>query len=482
MSYTKIAHAAPFEGAPAIHLPAVYGASPDMPMLLRVPVTGERPVTVTAELPAGLSIDEKRIISGSLPAGEYTLTVTAENALGRDTQTIRLEIAPDHLLLTPLLGFTSWNAFLQTVTQEDMLRTARLMDASGLAEYGYSYVNLDSAWQGEYGGEYDAIQPNDKFPDIRGMVDEIHALGFKAGIYSTPMRQAFGGTKARPFLPGCTRGEVDVRWSREAFGIGMEHCEAANAAQWADWGFDYLKYDWRPTDPWNADLMKQALLAAPRDIAFCGTVRCSLDCADYWKANCTSWRCNRDSDDRWFRLMEIFDSYDPWVKHISLGHYFDLDMLELGNNAMNVLELRDAGRPDIMDGPCRLSEDEQIIAFTMRAFLASPIQISSRLEKMGQFEMDLYCNDEILAVNQDALASAAVLVMEKKEERSHLKVYERALADGGRAVAFFNIGEMAETVALEKDVRVRDLCAKEDIGDVTLTLPPHTVRVVKYTK
>ena len=78
MSYTKIAHAAPFEGAPAIHLPAVYGASPDMPMLLRVPVTGERPVTVTAELPAGLSIDEKRIISGSLPAGEYTLTVTAD--------------------------------------------------------------------------------------------------------------------------------------------------------------------------------------------------------------------------------------------------------------------------------------------------------------------------------------------------------------------------------------------------------------------
>ena len=484
MSFTKIAHAAPFEGVPHINLPGVYGASPTKPILLRVPVTGQRPMKITAEgLPAGLTINEKGIISGALPEGEYTVTVKAENALGADSFVLRFEIAPDHILLTPLMGFTSWNAFLQTVTQEDMLRSAHLMDETGLAEYGYSYVNTDSCWQGEYGGELDAVQPNEKFPDISGMVDEIHGLGFKAGIYSTPMGQAFGGTAERPFLPGCTRGERDDMWSSEAYGIAKEHMEEQNARQWAQWGFDYLKYDWRPTVPYHTELMKQALLKQDRDFGYSLTVRCSLDYAEYWKRTCSSWRCNPDSDDRWSRLMEIFASYDPWPEYVNPGHFFDLDMLELGNAAMNVLTLRDAGRTDLMDGPCRLTEDEQIIAFTMRAFLASPIQISSRLEKMSPFEMDLYCNEEILAVNQDVLAKPAILVQEKKEMGSHLKVYERELADGSKAVAFFNIGEMAEIVSLDQDAKViRDLWAKEDITETSLILHPHTVRVIKYSR
>jgi alpha-glucosidase (family GH31 glycosyl hydrolase) len=66
------------------------------------------------------------------------------------------------------------------------------MVESGIAEYGYSYVNLDSGWQHEYGGEFDAIMPNFKFPDMKEMTDRIHALGFKCGIYSTPMLNAWG--------------------------------------------------------------------------------------------------------------------------------------------------------------------------------------------------------------------------------------------------------------------------------------------------
>ena len=47
MSYTKIALAKPFEGAPVINMPSCYGASPGKPILFKIPVTGKRPITYT---------------------------------------------------------------------------------------------------------------------------------------------------------------------------------------------------------------------------------------------------------------------------------------------------------------------------------------------------------------------------------------------------------------------------------------------------
>lgn len=484
MSYTRIAKAEPFEGKPRLQMPAFYGASPNKPILYRIPVLGQRPVTVHVEnLPEGMQLIDRNVLTGTLPEGDYRISVIAENELGFDRKEICFEIHPDHLLLTPLMGFTSWNAFLQQVTQKDMERTADLMDSTGLAEYGYSYVNLDSAWQKEYGGEFDAIMPNEKFPDMKAMVERIHSYGFKAGIYSAPMRNALGKPRHVASIPGCTRGELDDRFSKSLFGIGVERMERNNVLQWTQWGFDYLKYDWRPTDAINADIMKKELLKSERDFGYCVTVACTIDLADYWKKNCNSWRGNRDSEDKWPRLLEIFDTYDPWIPHIGKGHFFDLDMLEVGNSAMNVLEWQDRGRLDITDGPCRLTEDEQLLAYTMRAFFLSPIQISSRLEKMSEFEKNMYCNEEMIAIHQDSLVAPAFLKLEKKEGSSRLKIYEKPLADGSYAQAFFNIGETWETVALDKGVSaVRDVWAKEMLREQIVSLPPHSVRVIRYER
>jgi hypothetical protein len=58
---------------------------------------------------------------------------------------------------------------------------------SGLAQHGWTYCNTDDGWQGVRGGELNAIQPDGRdFPDIAAMVREIHSLGLKAGIYSSP--------------------------------------------------------------------------------------------------------------------------------------------------------------------------------------------------------------------------------------------------------------------------------------------------------
>jgi len=482
MSYTKIAHAAPFAGAPRLQNPAMYGASPEKPILYRIPVLGERPIKVTAvNLPEGLSLNERGFLTGSCAEGDYTVTLCAENALGKDTKPLTLEIHPNHIQLTPLLGFTSWNAYVQYVRQEDMALAAKVMDESGLAEYGYSFINTDSSWQGSYGGQYDAIQPNEKFPDMQGLIDDVHSRGFKFGIYSTPMREAWGKAPESPNpLPGCTRGEADDRFSKSVFGIGVERMEKNNVRQWTEWGVDYLKYDWRPNEGVNADLMKQELLKSSRDIAFCVTVQAKIDYADYWKKNCTSWRCNRDSMDFWDVLMDVFKTYDPWIPHIGKGHFFDLDMLELGSSGMNALDHNWERIGDLRVAPCQLTEDEQIVAFTMRAFLMSPIQISSHLDLMNEFERNLYCNEEILAIHRDALTKAATVKLDEEDGERHLKVYEKELADGSRAEAIFNIGETDVTYTLpETEQGYRDVWAKEDFSDHTLTLPPHSVRVVK---
>ena len=164
MRYTEIAIAKPFCGAPQINLPDIFGASPKKPFILRVATTGERPVKYSAKnLPQGLVL-ENGIVTGKVEKeGNYTVTFVAENAHGIAEKTVVFEIKENCVLLTPLLGFTSWNAFVSEVSQEKMESIADKMTELGITEYGYSYINCDSGWQKEYGGKYDAIMPNEKF-------------------------------------------------------------------------------------------------------------------------------------------------------------------------------------------------------------------------------------------------------------------------------------------------------------------------------
>jgi alpha-galactosidase len=229
MRTTKIAHASPFSGSPKINLASIFGASPNKPFLLRIPATGERPIKFSAQcLPEGLTLKENIITGCVLKEGNYEVTITAENAISKTTKIVTFEIFPNNLLVTPLLGFTTWNAFETSVSQKNVSDTAKAMIKLGIAEYGYGYVNLDSGWQHKYGGELDAIQPNPKFPDMKAMVDEIHSLGLKCGIYSTPMLTAWGCPNEYESIPGCTVGEPDIRFPDTTGGKGTAAKEKTN--------------------------------------------------------------------------------------------------------------------------------------------------------------------------------------------------------------------------------------------------------------
>ena len=471
MRHTKIAVAQPFVGAPKINLPFVYGASPKKQILLRVSATGERPMTFTAEnLPEGLTLCGN-ILSGKVAEeGNYKIVLVAKNALGEDRKEVTLEIVPGRVLLTPLMGFTTWNAFASRVRQENVVEIAQRVSDLGIAEYGYGYINLDSGWQWKYGGEFDAIMPNEKFPDMKAMTDAVHALGFKCGIYSTPMLTAWGCPEEFASIPGCTVGEPDARFSETMGGIGVIHKEANNVRQWDAWGFDYLKYDWRPTDPVNAELMRVELMKASRDFGYCVTVKALIDYHRYWSMHVNSYRCNVDSQGYWDNLVEIYRTYFPFIPHINKGHFFDLDMLDVGTCGLQ---------------PSRLTEDEAIVAYTMRAFFNSPIQISSTLENIGEFEFSLYCHEEMIAINQDSAFSTAHPVMIEEKDGYIYHVFEKKLEDGKYAYALFNLGEksMHTQTFFEGKGVIRDVWAKENLtedGDyLFFRMHPHTVRVLK---
>ena len=471
-SKTKIALAKPFEGAPKINMPSIIGASRGKELLFRVAVTGERPIEYSARnLPAGVSLDDN-ILKGKVQEnGEYEFVLVAKSALGECEKKMKLEIADQNVLVTPLLGFTSWNAFAQHVKQSDIEKIADRMVELGICEYGYSYVNTDSGWQGEYGGKHDAIMPNAKFPDMKKMTDKIHSYGLKCGIYSTPMLTAWGCPDELESIPGCTQGEPDFRFSSLNGGIGTVRKEKNNAEQWCEWGFDYLKYDWAPTDTVNAELMRQELVKLERDFGFCVTVSAIREYSNYWSKYCSSYRSNPDTYGNFKNLVEIYETYFKFAEFVCRGHYFDLDMLDIGS--------------------CRLpthwhalNHDEMIVEYSMRAFLASPIQISSTLERADDFEISLYCNEEIIAINQDCAFNTPSLVLRNKENERYLDIFEKKLEDSQMAYALFNLGEVSEKVVLlaENGATVRDLWAKENVshkGSITLEIPPHTVRILK---
>lgn len=272
---------------------------------------------------------------------------------------------------------------------------------------------------------------------------------------------------------------IDPRHANTYFGVGCDHREQENAEKWARWGFDYLKYDWAPCDIENAEKMKQRLLNSPRDFAFCITVSAGIEHADYWKTHCTSWQATGDSSDQWENVVKNRFYSDEWAKHVSSGHFFDMDMLETGKVIWS------------KGGKNALSEDEQLFSFTIRALFPSPLQISCKLERLTPFDLAMLGNSEVIAVNQDALGVGAMCIAESIVRspdgavRSFGKAYCRPLADHSCALALFSLGGESASfdLPLGGKKHVRDLWAQRDLPNIStrlqMTLAPHTVRLFK---
>jgi alpha-galactosidase len=466
-----------------INGPAVFGVRPGAAFLYTIPATGRQPITFAVDgLPAGLTVDAAtgRITGVLVAPGEHPVTLRAKNALGEAEKKFRIVVG-ERIALTPPMGWSSWNCWGDAVSQEHVLSSARAMVAKGLREHGWSYINIDDGWQGPRGGEFNALQPNKKFPDMKALADEIHALGLKFGIYSSPWRGTYAGyvggssdnsdgtyawvasgdvnenyrLNKDPKAPGAKPTWINWKFGAHSFA-------AADARQWAKWGVDYLKYDWFPNDVPHVSEMTDALRATGRDIVYSLSNTGIYDHAPDYVRLANVWRTTGDINDSWVSVSRNGFSQDRWAAYTGPGHWSDPDMLVLGMVGWG---------PNLH--PTHLTPDEQYSHMSLWCLLSSPLLLGCDVAQLDDFTLGLLTNDEVLAIDQDSLGKQATQI---SNQDGHV-VYAKTLEDGSFAVGLFNRGETESTVGVkwgpwgtlatpdgDATFVVRDLWRQKDLG------------------
>lgn len=487
---------------PRINGADIWGVHPGHPVLFRVAATGLKPLKFKAtSLPEGMTFDERSgIFGGTAPAtaGNYDVTVTVSNDKGSDRRVIRFAVG-DTLALTPPMGWNSWNIWENMLTAEHAKAAADAMENSGLAGYGWSYINLDDFWERNNSGEKAAkereeaygagnitgatrdadgrIIPNSSFPDMKGLTDHIHSYGFKSGLYSSP----------GPLTCGKCEGSYGH--------------EAQDAQSWAEWGFDYIKYDCcslraeidkklagRPEDA-DAEyakafkLMTDAVKTLDRDMVVSinpgaqqrkGAAKWAREIG----VNC--WRSWGDLKDSWSWLQDEIEAefQGEFWKYSGPGCWADPDMLVVGTQ-------KSFGSTH----PTILTPNEQYTHISIWAMVSAPLLIGSDMTALDDFTFSLLTNPEIIAINQDRLGKVARRYVRTDCEN----VWARPLANGDWAVALENLYPMAReisfdlsTIGLDGKFSVLDCWTGRDAGTVSTTVsanvPAHATTVFRLSR
>ena len=483
------------KNTPQINTAKVFGARPGNPFLFKVAAAGQRPIQFSAvNLPIGLKIAaESGIITGSVAQrGIYEVILKAKNKLGEVTKNLTIKIG-DTIALTPPIGWNGWNSWEAEIDQEKVLASANAMVKTGLADHGWTYVNVDDAWMGKRGGPDTALQPNDKFPDIKGMIDQIHGMGLKAGLYSTPYIASYGGYvgASSDYPTGGETHELFKPYRQPYSRIGKYTFEPNDARQMAAWGVDFLKYDWR-IDVASTERMSTALKHSGRDIVLSLSNNAPFEKVNEWVRLSNMYRTGPDIKDSWTSLFNTAFVLDKWSPYTGPGHWGDADMMILGDVSIGpVLH------------PTRLTPYEQYSHVSIFSLIASPMLIGCPIERLDAFTLNLLSNDEVIAINQDPLGKAARLVMEK----DGFQVWKRELENGDYAVGIFNIAGYGKTpqsyfrwgneqpktfalnfneIGLVGNFKVRDVWRQKDLGifkgKITTLIPHHGVVMFRLKK
>ena len=345
--------------------------------------------------------------------GKYEVILHASNGAGEAHRKFKI-VCGDKIALTPPLGWNSWNCFAVAVDDAKVRSAADAMVRSGLTQHGWTYINIDDCWEIKPGSDdpllkgqpRDAngmINTNKKFPDMKALCEYIHGKGLKAGIYSSP-----GPTTCAGFT-------------------ASYKYETQDAKRYAQWGFDYLKYDWcsygniakTETDlpklkkPYF--VMRRALNRVDRDIVFS---LCQYGMGDVWKwgaevgGNC--WRTTGDIGDSWGSMAGIGFSQNGHEKYAGPGHWNDPDMLVVGMVGWGDLH------------PTGLTPNEQYTHISLWCLLAAPLLIGCDMAQLDDFTLGLLTNDEVLEVNQDPLGKQAASWFSTETSKSGPRTWRTA--------------------------------------------------------
>jgi alpha-galactosidase len=357
----------------------------------------------------------------------------------------------DGVARTPPMGWNSWNRFGCDISERLIQNTADAMVASGMRDAGYQYVVIDDCWQVSRDAQGTIVADPWRFPSgIAALADYIHARGLKFGLYTDVGSRTCQG---RP-------GSLGHEWQ--------------DAATYAAWGVDYVKVDWCYNDGLDATaqyrLFRNALAATGRPMVLS---ICTWGLENPWDWGSDTghlWRTTQDIDDRWSTLLQIIRENVVRAYAAGPGGWNDPDMLEVGNGGMNDAEYR--------------------THFSLWAMMAAPLIAGNDLPHMSDATRDILLNSEVIAIDQDARGTPALIV----HDDDGRQVWSRPLSDpSARAVALFNPTDTAAAITVRwadiglapGDALVRDLWAHADRGAVadsfTATVEPHGTVMLKIT-
>lgn len=364
------------------------------------------------------------------------------------------------------MGWNSWNCWGLSVSDEKVKSSAQAMIDKGLVNHGWMYMNIDDGWELPQRTADGKISANQKFPDMKSLGDFLHGNGLRFGIYSSP-----GATTCGGFL-------------------GSYQHEEQDAASYAGWGIDYLKYDlcsYLNLIGRNASLdqhqkpymvMRDALKQQSRDIVYS---LCQYGIQEVWKwgeeVNGNLWRTTGDITDTWESLSSIGFNQDKEAPFAKPGRWNDPDMLIVGM----------VGWGENLH-PTRLTPDEQYTHISLWSLLSAPLLLGCDLSKLDDFTLNLLTNDEVLAIDQDPLGKEARQVLKKDS----VQVWVKDLKGGTKAIGIFNMSKRNQTIDLNwREInlngpfKVRDLWRQKDLGlfgdKFSSFIPSHGCTLIKVS-
>lgn len=336
------------------------------------------------------------------------------------------------LAMTPPMGWNSWNPFGENVSEQVIKETADAFISSGLKDAGFTYIVIDDIWQGGRDSVTGLLFPDPKrFPSgIKALADYVHSKGLKFGIYSD------AGTMTCGDRPG-------------SFGY-----EEKDAKLFAEWGTDYVKYDYCYCPDYaskNNDYqmaiarykaMGDALKSTGRPIVFS---ICEWGPRSPWlwgkEVGGNLWRTSYDVGDKWD---------DPRNEHSQIGILTSIDvMCDLerfagpgGWNDPDMLVIGLANSGFIKGGGC--TDAEYRTQMSMWSMFSAPLMLGCDVSKMTEATKGILLNKDIIAIDQDPLGKQGFRVYRK----DGIEAFKKPLSGNRVAIAFLNRNTKAGKITL----------------------------------
>lgn len=318
---------------------------------------------------------------------------------------------------TPPMGWNTWNTFGPNISDQLIRETADIMVSEGLLEKGYEYLVIDDCWACKERSIDGRLVPDPaKFPNgMKAVADYVHSKGLKFGMYSCCGNLTCAGYP------------------------GSYEYEFVDAQTFADWGVDFLKYDYC----YHSKILHSKYLYQRMGIALENTGRDILYSVCCWgkddvhtwikETNAAMWRSTGDIVDNWESIKDLAKQQESLHPYHGAGCFNDMDMLVVGMY----------GKGNVALNGC--TDEQYKTHFSLWSFLGSPLMIGCDIRNMNEVTKKILTNAEMIRINQDPACAQPVKLLGTLPNDDLLLYYKR-LSGGELAIGFFNLnGE--ETLA-----------------------------------